>query len=106
MYSHAARFVDDDYVAVLVEDVEGNILRKCLSAYRRRDFQPYLLAAVQSVVGFLHCSVHRQPAFIKKLLNPCPGNILKFLRHKSIQSGALFLGSNGQCIYFIFHIFR
>ena len=54
MHDHAARLVDDDDVAVLVEDGERDILRQDLDGLCLRQMEDDFLPCLQLVVGLAH----------------------------------------------------
>ena len=53
---HAARLVDDDDVAVLIEDVERDILRQDLDGLRLRQVEGDFLPRLQLVVRLAHAA--------------------------------------------------
>ena len=52
MYDHALRFIDDDDIIVLIDDIEWNILRLNIQFFCVRDLDSNRIAGPELVIGF------------------------------------------------------
>ena len=78
MYDQSGRLVDDDHVAVLIHDVQRNILWEDLQLFRFRNLDGDSIAVLDfEFLLIAKISIDRHVAALDKLLHVTPGDIFE-----------------------------
>ena len=77
MDHHAFRFIYDQQMIVLIDDVQRNILRRHIQFFRRRNPDENPVAGTQLIIlGCLRPSLHGDPPLLDETLDIAAGGVL------------------------------
>ena len=102
VHHHSGRFVDDNQMLILMDDIERDILRNWRSFNRRRHHHLDLVAGVQFFASLHHrLLVDADPSVCNERLKSRPRHIRRLAGQKSVQPRTAFVmrDHKSQCLF-------